>query len=224
MFDLDKYMKNYLDEAKAVYGERLLYVGLQGSYLRGEAHENSDIDVMVVIDGFCVKDMDLYKEILNKIGYSEKSCGFICGKEEINAWTPLETLQLLQTTKDLYGNLEGLLPKATRQDEITYVKTSLGNIYHELCHRYIHADREKSVQKFRGTCKGFFFLIQNMHYLESGEFVKTKRELKGVVSEEDRRILNMAELPDDYDFDREFDTVIEWCKKAFVRMDNSEEE
>ena len=63
-----------------------------------------------------------------------------------------------------------------------------------------------------------------MHYLESGEFVKTKRELKGVVSEEDRRILNMAELPDDYDFDREFDTVIEWCKKAFVRMDNSEEE
>ena len=37
--------------------------------------------------------------------------------------------------------------------------------------------------------------------------------------EEDRIILNMAELPDDYDFDKEFDTVIEWCKKAFARID-----
>ena len=222
MFDLDVYLKNFLDEAKAVYGESLLYVGLQGSYLRGEAHENSDIDVMVVIDGFCVKDMDLYKEILNRIDYSEKSCGFICGKEEINAWTPLETLQLLQTTKDLYGNLEELLPKATRQDEITYVKTSLGNLYHELCHRYIHTDREKNRNKFRAACKGIFFLLQNLHYLESGVFAVTKEELRALVSAEDRIVLSMADLPEEYDFERMFRIVFEWLQNAFVRIDRIE--
>ncbi len=218
MIQIEEYINGFLKEAKSVYGDRLLYVGLQGSYLRGEAHENSDIDVMVVIDGFCVKDMDRYKEILEKIGNREKACGFICGKDEITGWTPLESFQLLQTTKDIYGNLSELLPKASREDEITYVKTSLGNMYHEFCHRYIHADRAKSIQKFRGSCKPFFFLIQNLHYLESGDFVKTKSGLKETVSEEDRKILNMAELPDDYDFDKEFTTVIEWCKKAFCRL------
>ena len=218
MIQIEEYINDFLEEAKSVYGDRLLYVGLQGSYLRGEAHENSDIDVMIVIDGFCVKDMDRYKVILEKIGNREKACGFICGKDEITGWTPLESFQLLQTTKDIYGNLSELLPKAGREDEITYVKTCLGNMYHEFCHRYIHADRAKSIQKFRGSCKPFFFLIQNLHYLESGDFVKTKRELKDAVSEEDRRILNMAELPDDYDFDTEFTTVIEWCRNVFCRL------
>ena len=218
MINIDSYINDFLNEAKSAYGERLLYVGLQGSYLRGEAHENSDIDIMVVIDGFCVKDMDTYKDIIEKIGNSEKACGFICGKDEITGWTPLETFQLLQTTKDLYGNLSELLPPSDRRDEITYVKTSLGNMYHEFCHRYIHADRTKSVQKFRGTCKAFFFLIQNLYYLESGKFIKTKKELKEAVSEEDRNILIMAEIPDDYDFDNEFTTVINWCRKAFRRL------
>ena len=31
---------------REAFRKRLLYVGLQGSYLRGEADENSDIDVM----------------------------------------------------------------------------------------------------------------------------------------------------------------------------------
>ena len=51
MINIDNYIESFLKEAKAVYGERLVYVGLQGSYLRGEAHENSDIDIMVLIDG-----------------------------------------------------------------------------------------------------------------------------------------------------------------------------
>ena len=32
-------------------------MGLQGSWLRGEAHENSDIDIMVILDGFSVRDI-----------------------------------------------------------------------------------------------------------------------------------------------------------------------
>ncbi|MBQ9141799.1 MAG: nucleotidyltransferase domain-containing protein [Lachnospiraceae bacterium] len=36
-----------MDSTKDEFGDRLLYVGLQGSYLRGEATESSDIDIMV---------------------------------------------------------------------------------------------------------------------------------------------------------------------------------
>ena len=220
MFDLARYLHALILGCQLAFGERLLYVGLQGSWLRGEAHENSDIDVMVILDRFSVQDMDTYRGILKKIGSYETSCGFICGKEEMNRWNPLEVCQLRHTTKDLLGVLTDHLPSATREDEINYVKLSLGNLYHELCHRYIHADRDKNVARFRGTCKGLFYLIQNLHFLESGSFVRSKKALKEAVSEEDRTILELAELPDDFDFDRAFSVLFAWCQKAFARIEN----
>ena len=54
MFDLDGYLDHLISSCRAAFGKRLLYVGLQGSYLRGEAHEGSDIDVMVILDRFSV--------------------------------------------------------------------------------------------------------------------------------------------------------------------------
>ena len=219
MFNLDTYIQNLISECKTAFNTRLLYMGLQGSYLRGEAHENSDIDIMVIIDDFTITDMQTYREILKKIGWYEKSCGFICGKNEMLKWNPLEVCQLKFTTKDLLGALTDYLPPATRQDEINYVKISLGNLYHELCHRFIHADREKNIAKFRGTCKGFFFLIQNLHYLETGDFILSKTELKEKVSSADRRILEFIDLPDDYNFDEAFLELFTWCQNAFSRLE-----
>ncbi|MBQ7172416.1 MAG: nucleotidyltransferase domain-containing protein [Clostridia bacterium] len=219
MFDVNCYLQNLTEECKNAFGSRLLYVGLQGSYMRGEATEKSDIDVMIILENFSAADMDIYREILKKNENDEKSCGFVCGRGEITRWSPLEVCQLRHTTKDLFGELNGFLPSSSREDEINYVKLSLGNVYHELCHRYIHADREKNIAKFRGTCKSMFFLIQNLHFLESGTFAVTKRELKERVSAEDRALLEMAELPDDYDFDTAFRTLFCWCQNAFIRAD-----
>ena len=219
MFDLDKYLADLITKCRSAFGERLLYMGLQGSWLRGEAHENSDIDVMVILDRFSVRDMDTYRGILKEIGFYVRSCGFICGKEEMKRWNPLEVCQLRHTTKDLIGVLSDYLPPATREDEINYVDLSLGNLYHELCHRYIHADRDKNTAKFRGTCKSVFYLIQNLHFLESGRFILSKKDLKEAVTEEDRIVLEMAELPDGYDFDQAFSFLFAWCQKAFARIE-----
>lgn len=219
MFNLDNYLDNLIEACKLKFGDRLIYVGLQGSYLRGEEQGNSDIDIMIVIERFSVADMDEYRAILKGIGYFEKSCGFICGKDELTRWNPLEVCQLLSTTKDLYGSLKELLPPASRQDEINYVKLSLGNVYHEICHRYIHADREKNIAKFRATCKYLFFLIQNLHYIESGKFVATKIELKEQVSKVDREILDFAELDDNFDFDCSLSALFKWCQNAFIRVE-----
>jgi hypothetical protein len=220
MFDLDSYLNDLISNCRAAFGERLLYVGLQGSWLRGEAHESSDIDVMVILDRFCIQDMDRYREILKTIGFYERSCGFSCSRDELLLWNPLEVCQLRHTTKDLFGVLTDYLPSASREDEINYVKLCLGNLYHELCHRYIHADRERNVAAFRGTCKGAFFLMQNLHYLESGRFILTKKELKEAVSAEDRRVLELAELPDGFDFEQAFSVLFAWCQGAFKRVNH----
>ena len=218
MFDINDYVQKLISQCKAAFGERLLYVGYMGSYLRGEANENSDIDVMVVIDNITISDMNTYRDILKALGKYDKSCGFICGKDEMKGWSPLEVCQLINTTKDVYGKLEPLLSPFTREDEINYVKFCLGNLYHELCHRFVHASREKNIEKFRGTCKFFFFLIQNLHYLETGNFILKKADLKNAVSEADRRVLEFAALPDSFDFDAALEELFVWCQNAFKRL------
>ena len=219
MIGIDSYLDHLIAECRFAFGENLLYVGLQGSYYRGEANENSDIDIMLVLDRLTVEDMRTYQTILKKLGSYEKSCGFICGREELARWNPMEVCQLRYTTKDLFGTLSDYLPVASRIDEINYVKLSLGNLYHELCHRYIHADCEKNRMRFRAACKSIFFLLQNLIYLETGQFAVTKKELKSLASEEDCSVLMMTDLPDGYDFEKAFSRAFSWMKNAFLRTD-----
>ena len=49
MTDINAYIENLLALLKEELGDQLLYLGLQGSYLRGEATEDSDIDAMVIL-------------------------------------------------------------------------------------------------------------------------------------------------------------------------------
>ena len=219
MIDLNVYLQDLITACKEAFSDRLLYVGLQGSWLRGEAHERSDIDVMVLLDRFSVADMDVYRSILKQIGHFDLSCGFICGRDEMLRWNPLEICQIKHTTKDLFGALSDYLPEATRADEINYCKLSLGNLYHALCHRYIHSDQPRNIEKLRARSKDLFFLIQNLHYLETGTFVLAKRDLYSVVSDEDRAMLDLAGITDDSDFDEAFSSVFLWCRNAFKRLD-----
>ena len=77
MFNADAYITELIDLLQSSFGERLLYVGLQGSYLRGEATEESDIDIMVIIRNITVNDLDKYKNAILTLDGFEKSCGFI---------------------------------------------------------------------------------------------------------------------------------------------------
>lgn len=217
MFDLDLYIQNLLSRLKASFGERLVYVGLQGSYLRGEAHENSDIDIMAVIDGLTADDLMRYKSILEEIGYYDKSCGFICGKAEMAHWNPLEICHLLHTTKDLYGALAELVPAYSREDERNFIKLSLGNVYHELCHRRIHADKDKNISALPQVYKAVFFIIQDLYYLENDVFYNSKAELiKHLVGKSKAVMLKAAELQGgaEYDFDSAFELLFSWCRET----------
>ena len=221
MFIANEYIKSLTTLIKNAFGERLIYVGLQGSYLRGEATENSDIDVMVVIEDITPSDLEKYKEaILSLEGY-DKSCGFICGTEDLRCWNLLEICHLLNTTKDYYGRLSDLVPTYSERDVRSFIKLSVGNLYHEICHRYIHSSTEKNVASLPFTYKSVFFILQNMYYLEHGVFVGTKKELLDVLDGKDKQVLKAAlSFTDnaDYDFDEKFNLLFSWCKETLARF------
>lgn len=221
MLRIDEYVDELIILLKDAFGERLMYIGLQGSYLRNEETENSDIDIMAVIDKLSVEDLKTYQKALVTVGNFDKSCGFICGKDDLEHWNPLEICHLLNTTKDYYGELKKLVPVYTIEDEKNYVKLSLNNLYHEICHRYIHADREYNVIKLPITCKAVFFIMQHLYYLKSGNFIPTKRELLECVQDEDKIVLELSiSLQDhtDYDFDRSFLALFNWCQNALLKL------
>ena len=45
-----------------------------------------------------------------------------------------------------------------------------------------------------------------------------KSDLKAAVSAQDREMLCIPELPDDYDFEKTYTAVIDWCQKGFARI------
>lgn len=220
MFQPDSYISALLTLLKDTFSERLVYVGLQGSYLRGEATENSDIDIMVVVDAMTVADLDAYRRAVMSLPDANKSCGFICGKDELQHWNPLEICHLLHSTKDYYGVLADLVPAHTRHDVVAFVKLRLGNLYHEICHRYVHADPERNVAALPGTYKQVFFILQNLHFLETGSFIGTKQELLAALAGKDKLILeNAVSLGSGrpFDFEEAFALLYSWCQEVLAR-------
>lgn len=222
MFSIDLYTQRMERLLKEKFGERLMYMGLQGSYLRGEATDTSDIDIVVVLDRLEICDMDAYREVVREAGDEERSCGFICGKEELAVWNPMEIGQLLRETKDIHGKLADLVPEYTRRDEICFLKMSLNNLFHALCHRYIHAGWEKSARRLAGDYKSAFFIIQQMHFLETGKFCMTKADLERALTGDDREIMETERTMrqgGECDMPEAFKRLYDWCRAAMIRAD-----
>lgn len=221
VLNVEAYISQLIVLLRQEYGARLLYVGLQGSYLRNEATETSDIDLMVVVDGLSVADLDRYREAIILMGDYEKSCGFICGKTDLAHWNPLEICHLLHSTKDYYGTLEDLVPQYTQENIRDYIKVSVNNLYHEICHRYLHSSREKNLAQLPCTYRSVFFILQNLFYLEHGVFVQTKAELLSLLSGEDRSVLDTAmQLAQGgkYDFPAAFSLLFSWCQDTMKKL------
>ncbi len=221
MINIENYISKLIDFLHCQYSSRLLYVGLQGSYLRGEATENSDIDIMVIIDGLTISDMDHYRTIIHSLGYFEKSCGFICSKIDLANWNPLEIHHLLNSTKDYYGTLTELVPTYTNYDIRNFVKLNLNNLYHEICHRYIHAEPTKSITKLPVAYKSVFFILQNLHYLTHSEYIATKAELLPLLNGKNYAILKRSiELNNgiSHDFSESFELLFTWCQDTLKSL------
>ena len=215
MINAESYISDLIGLLQLQFGSRLLYVGLQGSYLRGEATDTSDIDVMVIIDALSITDLMQYRRIIQTLQSFDKSCGFICSKQDIEKWNPLEMCHLVHTTKDCYGVLRDFVSNYSQEDIRNFVKISLNNLYHEICHRFVHAQDNANISKLTGSYKCVFFILQNLHYLNSGRFIATKAELLSVLDAYNRKILIRAMELDrgvTHEFYDSFALLFDWCQ------------
>ena len=77
---------------------------------------------------------------------------------------------------------------------------------------------EKSINKLPMARRDVFFILQNLYYLENGEFIQTKSEVTEKVSGSDLRVWECLSKEISYnDFDECFNLVMDWCKDVLIR-------
>ncbi|WP_424244611.1 hypothetical protein Dip510_001867 [Elusimicrobium posterum] len=218
MINKDLWIEEILKKLKEVFATRLLFVGLQGSYVRNEATETSDFDLVVVLDTLDINDLKTYRAITETMPEYEKACGFIGGKEELANWPGHELLQFAKETVAYYGSLDSILPPLTEEDVKTGVKNSASAIYHAACHTYVHAPKDTLHQNAKAFYKGAAFIVQMLCFVKTGEYIPTKKELLTRATGEDYNILSLSMNFDNSALSDEelYGQLISWCGKLII--------
>lgn len=169
------------------FGDRVWFVGLQGSYGRGEATESSDIDVVVILDELSTQDLGVYNAMLNALPHRELICGFLSGKNEILNWEPSDLFQFYYDTKPIQGSLNELLPLLDATAVIRAIKIGACNIYHGCVHNMLY---EKNEDILKGLYKSASFVVQAIAFWQTGSYISLQKDLLPVVALEERRIVD----------------------------------
>ncbi len=187
MIDITAWMKTFLLTLSETFGNRVWFVGLQGSYGRGEATETSDIDVVVILDELSALDIQTYNTMLDTLPHRELICGFLSGKKEIMNWEPCDLFQFYYDTTPIKGSLDDVLAVIDETAVNRAIKIGTCNIFHGCVHNMLY---EKSEDILRGLYKSASFVVQAIVFKQTGNYIKHQEELLTVATLNEQVIIN----------------------------------
>ena len=187
MIDITTWTDDFLKAVNETFENRVWFVGLQGSYGRGEARDTSDIDIVVILDELSSSDIQTYHAMLDSLPHRELICGFLSGKDELLGWEPSDLFQFYYDTTPIKGSLDELLMVIDEAAIDRAIKIGACNIYHGCVHNMLH---EKSEEILKGLYKSASFVVQAIAFMQTGKYVKHQSELRDVVSTEEMVIVD----------------------------------
>ena len=213
MIEISSWMDKFVGALDASFKNRVWFVGLQGSYGRGEATETSDIDVVVILDELTAQDIQIYNAMLDTLPNRELVCGFVSGKEELLNWESSDLFQFYHDTTPIKGSLDELLSVIDKTAIARAIKSGACNIYHGCVHNMLH---EKSDEILKGLYKSASFVVQAICFQETGCYIKSQKDLLVKVSGDEKSIVeNFLSLKNGgkVDFEEMSNTLFAWSKK-----------
>ncbi len=181
-----EWLNEYVGCVRRCFGERVLFVGLQGSHGRGEAGKDSDIDLVLILDHASADDLRAYDAAISALPQREKICGFISGRDELRCWSKADLFQFYHDTTPLLGELAPLLPTISAEDVRQAILFGACTIYHLCGHNIVH---EKSPDILQGLYKSAVFVMQAVHFQRTGRYLKAHRELLLALTVDERTLL-----------------------------------
>ncbi len=188
IINIEEWLNIAIEKLQKTFAHNLLFVGLQGSYNRGEASPESDIDLVVILEELSFEDLKQYRQIIDEMPHKEMACGFISGKKELQNWSKADLFQFFYDTKPLVGNLENIIQPPTNDDIKKSIKTSSETLYHTAVHSFVHSNNY--AEDLQNLYKMTFFILQAKYFIETNTYIKTKKELVEYLQGTDKEILN----------------------------------
>lgn len=213
MINITMWQEEFLQALNNTFSGRVWFVGLQGSYARGEATESSDIDLVVILDKLSAEDIDAYNAMLDTLPHRELICGFLSGKAEILNWEPSDLFQFYYDTVPIVGNLDCLLEKIGSEAVDKAVKSGVCNIYHGCVHNMLY---EKSDEILKGLYKSASFVMQAVCFKQSGKYIRHQKDLLALVADDERVIVETfisLKNGGEISFNRMSEDLFNWSKK-----------
>ncbi len=214
MTDIAEWLKIYTEQVKRAFGGRVCFLGLQGSFARGEATERSDIDVVLILEKLEKSDLNIYRDTLDQLPCRDLICGFIAGREELLVWESSDLFQFYYDTVPVFGTLDFILGKIDGAAVARAVRTGAGNVYHACVHNFLH---EQSEEVVRAAYKSAVFAIQAAAFARTGIYYRRTAELLSAAAPREKRILETARALKRggiVDLDAATSNLLEWAKEA----------
>ena len=190
MLNIEDWLTDFQRLLDARFGARVWFVGLQGSWARGEATAASDIDVVVILDSLTATDICAYRALLDMLPAREKVCGFLSGRDELLHWAAAELFQFCHDTRAFYGSLDAVLALVDDKAVAAAIHQGICSIYHGCVHNMVH---EKDRTILRDLYKTAAFVVQAIVYRQCGKYVVKQRDLRLLAAPEEAAILRTAQ-------------------------------
>ena len=213
MIDITTWMDSFLQVLNETFANRVWFVGLQGSYGRGEATESSDIDMVVILDELSARDIQTYRDMLDPLPHRELICGFLSGKKEIMDWEPSDLFQFCHDTTPIKGSLDEVMALVDGSAVSRAIKIGACNIFHGCVHNMLH---EKSEDMLRGLYKSASFVVQAIVFQQTGTYMKHQEELLAAAMPNEKAIINTflsLKKGDTADFVPMSNALFTWAKQ-----------
>ena len=213
MVEINSWMDEFLQKLNEIFKSRVWFVGLQGSYGRGEATETSDIDVVVILNELTVSDIQTYNDMLDTLPHRELICGFVSGKDEILNWEPSDLFQFYNDTTPIKGSLDELLQKIDNVAVDRAIKIGACNIYHGCVHNMLHT---KNDDILKGLYKAASFVVQAIVFKQTGDYIKHQNQLLQAALLDEKIVIETFlkyKNCETVDFNSASEILFEWSKK-----------
>lgn len=211
MVDSDKWMKKFLSKIRSEFGDRLLYMGLQGSQRRGEAKPDSDIDIVAVFDKLELEDLDLYRRVLLEMPDNPRPCGFICNREDLLNWSKSDLFILKHDAKDYWGRLTDILPQISPDAGIEAAKKDVADTLHFLIHSWTFGSHEEREKAINDAVKRILFTCFLVEFIRSGVYYPDRTSLRANTAEDMAEVLSLDER--NYSAKKKYEILIGWLRK-----------